>query len=357
MNKNNTYKRIKSYLYNTMSPKNRAAFETELQHNKALAKKLKAQKIEHQVMEAVLENDLRKDLKAWDQELDGEEHQEKPKPKNRFGGIHFIWLAISLLLMALVLFYPKKKKATVDTNTKESIVKKNMGVVDATDSLAIQTPNNIEKEDLAKSIAKTPTINTHNNEKTVEKTKNEQGLIEYKESTNKKTSVVRPEKIEEKAIPKTQESIPIIDTEIKGDSLQQKKDSIIINYAAIDEQIETFTTNETSRSEAELRSITQLDSTNLAVKYDLGLLYYIKGNFIKAAKSLEIFGQSKTDYFYEERAQLVLVMAYLKSEETTQANILLEKIVKNKDHQYYEDAVKLQKTLNQQGSFQLKTGR
>ena len=119
-------------------------------------------------------------------------------------------------------------------------------------------------------------------------------------------------------------------------------------YAAIDEEIKAMKSSSvTSRSTDELDAKIESDSDDLGSRYDLGLVCYKKGDFIKATKALEIFGQTQTYYFYEERAQLVLIMAYIKSKENNEANSLLKKMIKNKHHQYYDEAVKLQKGLTQ----------
>src|SRR5210317_1019713 len=68
MSKENTYKRIEAYLLRQMSEAERIAFEVELLTNEQLAQQLEQQKMEHKVMEALVEKDLLKDIKMWQAE-------------------------------------------------------------------------------------------------------------------------------------------------------------------------------------------------------------------------------------------------------------------------------------------------
>jgi hypothetical protein len=113
MNKKEIYDKIEAYLLNQMSESERSDFEKELGTNEALKKQFNQQELEHQIMEVLVEKDLRLDLEKWQKEEDVKlQKGQKTRPKIFYlRRASMIAVAASLLFLVYMFFWWNERES------------------------------------------------------------------------------------------------------------------------------------------------------------------------------------------------------------------------------------------------------
>ncbi len=315
MDQNSTYDQIEAYLLHKMSNSERTKFERELATNQELAQQFKAQELEHKMMEALVEKDLRKDLKQWQTAEDAivktpptEKNITAPIPLYRRKSSWAIAASILLLVSAFFLF-----NKNIDNE-----------------------PSIVDIEDQPKPPTEQPIKEVQPKEEIV---------------TNDSPSIEKEDLVEE--APKN--------TQPKIEKLNPPPTTPTVNYIALADtysdpiKFETNvrgTSDENTYKEAlsyldkgELNlGITKLSellntTPNDNIRYNLALAYYQQKKFDQA---IPFFSEViSNEYFHIDQAQWFLALAYLQVGAVDKAKEILLAIKEDGDHPKFKEALGL----------------
>ncbi len=346
MSKYNTYDQIKAYLYNRMSVEDRVAFEVALQRDKAFAEQFEDLKLDFQIREAILKEDLWKNLKEWDEaRKNNVEKEEEPEPRNVGYSKYIVGVIVLLLLagVAYCLWILGNSNTPVGDKIEATSKGAQLAIIpDPSDSIenTVQ-PLSIDrasKEPVSDAVEEG--FNKSKNAKSKEPKANPNenigkitspDIIKESEKDTSNTTDSQSSKIDPTAIP--------LPPEIKKDTAQQSIDSIPFYIAEIDAHINRLINSDeitTTRSIDSLAAMVEADSTDSESKYDLGLRYYQQDSLANAIKYLEAFKEAEPNHGDIEDAQLILCMAYLKTKQRDKAKSLLDKITTIEKHLYHK---------------------
>ncbi len=325
MNDSITYDRIESYLLHQMSEEERQAFEAEVKASPALSEQLERQRLEHKIMEVLIEDDLAGQIKKWHSEgtlaattTPKTSSNESPS-SSRQGRSKLIGGILLLLLLVVIVIWQVPSR-------KEQLVREHSTEEDLVDSTP-KVPTSLEPSvDEAKTkIAPTVPIDS----------------IEEPQS--------RP--TEEKAEPRK----PMADvsaTNYRDLALAFREPANFESYnkvfrnpeeSKLDQALAALEEDQYEQSIDQLSALLQEDSTDLNALFYLGIVHFESGQYQQAIPFLKATAQSQHLFF--EHAAWKLILAYLHDSKIEEAKQLLKTIAEDEDHEFYTKGKELQERL------------
>jgi tetratricopeptide (TPR) repeat protein len=171
MDKELLFDKIEAFLNNALSPDDKKAFEAEIARDEDLATAVAMHRLEHEGLERILENELRKNMKTWQTftplvGITAEKPVEKPVQKPRFswkwavaavgllglGVLIYMYLILPRLTMRMPNELPKNAPIQYDTNG----VRVNPQTIDTTEAPVVNnsTPSRLERDKSVKTPQK-----------------------------------------------------------------------------------------------------------------------------------------------------------------------------------------------------------
>jgi len=344
MSKYNTYEQIKAYLYNGMSVEDRTAFEAALQRDRAFAEQFEDLKLDFQLKEAILKEDLLENLKRWDEvRKDDVDEEEKSDVKNAAYTKYIVGGVVLLLLAGLG--YYLRESPEIENDKKR-------GITPGNTEFPIGTAVNDDSTNIAKlSISDTET-DMSANDSTGEIAEKDGKINSEKEGSKQEapTTTALGDTVDEdpKKVTPSISNPEVSPDPIKIESPPEIKeptpesaDSSQIYAAEINKDIKTWensdeTIGTRSTDIDSLAAIVEADSSDSASKYDLGLGYYQQDSLDKAIKYLKAFNEAQPDHSDIEHVQLILCMAYLEKKQLDKAKPSFDAIITIEQHMYHK---------------------
>lgn len=289
---------IQNYLDNKMSAEERQAFEAQMATDTGLADEVGAHRLEREMMDIMLEDDLAVQLESWKQE----KAQAMQPQRSRW----WRWGILVIVIIALLLYVLQNRS-------------KNENPLPANDTQQLDnstpTENNMPpKEAPAKKKYNGPVAGSE--KKASDKNVNQAEMIALAEELGG-----TPE---------------FAGTFVRsGEEAKTRFDSAAV---LIQEK----------RYDAAIRLLQNIPNDDpevyLNARLNLGYLYFVKKNFKASIPHLE-FAAANKDYLYSETAEWYLLLAYLADGQRIKFDSKLEAILGDTAHTYYEKAVQLKDEL------------
>jgi len=316
----NRHTQIEAYLLGRMNATERQQFEQKLTQDDNLATALKAQEAEHEVMEAMVEMDLFRDLKTWRAEAENvvaspQAKEAKVVPLYR----RFATLAIaaSFLLLVSAAFW------------------------------LMQNINNpINNDNLAETetpVVTPPVTETPAEEVTPTDEEITTPLIEDTEISTPKEMPTTTPKTETPPTSSPANYLAIAEQHANPLQLGTIRD-VQTGGDPLAAALEDLRNNRFKAGIKKLNAIVKADPKNVDAQFYLGLAQYQQKNYAAAIAPLRVVSG---DIFYleTEKAQWYLILAYVQTKQLAKAKASLIALVNDAEHSYHQQAVELQKTL------------
>lgn len=295
---------IQNYLDGNMSAEERQAFEAEMAVDTNLADEVGAHRLEREMMDILLEDDLTEQMQSWQQE---KEQMQSGQPKRfnwlKWGMIFIIIIGIILLLIYLL------QSSDLTPSSKAPEQKDN----------SMQKENNLPPND---------------SEGTSEKKKYDGPIVNAEKKSTEGTPQQNAEMI---ALAEEFGGTPeFAGTFVRsGEEAKTRFDSASVMI-------------QEKRYDAAIRLLQTIQSDNpevyLNTRLNLGYLYFIKKNFSSSIPHLE-FAAANQDYLYAETAEWYALLAYLADGQRSKFDLKLASILADSEHSYYQKALQLKEQL------------
>ncbi len=295
---------IQNYLDGKMSAAERQAFEAQLATDASLADEVGVHRLEREMMDILLEDDISSKMQEW--------QQEKTQLPQRTNG-QWKWIAMiaGLIGIALLVFYLWRSNAP-DIQNAPSI---------PTDSRKQQ--ENLQKEEKVKQSKPTKKYN---------------GPVADSEEKNAKE--------ESRSQNRNKELIAMAE-DFGG--LPEFAGTFVRSAAEAESRFDSanvFIRDKRYNEAIHLLQTIPNDNPEifLSARLNLGYLYFLKKNFRAAIPPLSDVANSP-DYLYAEAAEWYLTLSYLGSNQQAPLKEHLNKILADADHLYHKKAVALKARL------------
>ncbi|MFK7932414.1 MAG: tetratricopeptide repeat protein [Saprospiraceae bacterium] len=307
---------IETYLLGRMSAAERVVFEKKLTTDTSLANALREQEMDHDVMEAVVEMDLFRNLKTWQKEANKvtkltSQKEAKIVPLYRRFSTLAIAASFLLLISAAFWLFQSETNLTPDNPT-----------------IAQTTPPAPTPVPPIEVPVEEPIAETGNNETpTGEDSQN---------TTPIETPKVNPSTT-------TSDYLAIADTYNNPLQLGTIRSGGTENDL-LTAALEDLKNGRLAQGIEKLNTLIAEEPTNADAHYYLGLAQYQQKNYSAAIAPLQMVS---TDPFYleSEKAQWYLVLAYLQNGQKSKAKAAIKELVADTEHSYHIPAKKIAATL------------
>ena len=295
---------IQNYLDSKMSAAERQAFEEQLATDSSLANEVGVHRLEREMMDILLEDDISDKMQEWQQE-------KAQLPKRTNGQWKWGIIIAGLIGIALLVFYLSRSDSDTIQNTQPI----------PTDS--IQQKENLQTEEKGKESKPTKKYNGPVADSEEKNSKAESGS----QNNNKELIAMAEEFGGSPEFAGT-----FVRSAAEAES-QFDSANVFIRDKRYDEAIRMLKTIPNDNPEIFLNA-----------RLNLGYLYFLKKNFRAAIPVLSDAANSP-DYLYTEAAEWYLTLSYLGNNQQTQLKESLNKILADADHLYHKQAVKLKARL------------
>lgn len=294
MNESPSYNRIERYLLGQMAPQERAAFEAEVARDPALAEQLAIQQREHQALEVLVEDHLRAQLKHWAEQYP----LHRPIPWYRQQAI---WMAAASLLLLGILYL------TWPSNQK---------------------PDNalVETESPLPPIEPLPAPSTEEDKAAIGETSAEDAGIE---NTTQRYIALATRYTER---PKFQRIV------VRNE--QAELSYMDSAYLALEK-------GQYISAIRRLRRIPPGDDHYISAQHLIGEVFFASGAYARAIPYLQVSANTP-DYLRKSEAEWQWALAWLHLANADSSRRVLQRIVKDATHPYYQKAKQLLTELAQQ---------
>lgn len=289
------FDQIQAYLNDQLSSAERQAFEAQMATDPALAEEVGVHRLEREMMDMMLEDDLDNQLQAW--------QQEKAQLPPRAKGSMRLWLLITIIIIgvAVLLFFILRSNSTENSQQTPSSIPKNE-TSQPQESEPPKKKYNGPVADTEEKPAKKETPTANRNTELIAMVEEFGGSPEFA------GSLVRSAE----------------DAESRFDSAR-----VLIQEKRYDEAIRLLQTIPNDNQEIFLNA-----------RLNLGYLYFIQKNFKASIPHLE-FVTTRKDYLYAEAAEWYLLLAYLADGQRNKFDLKLASMLADAEHSYYQKANQL----------------
>ncbi|MFN7120064.1 MAG: hypothetical protein ACK4TA_24955 [Saprospiraceae bacterium] len=295
---------IQNYLDNKMSAEERATFEADLASDEDLAAEVGAHRLEREMMDILLEDDLDAQMESWKQEKTQVQVQQPRRPR------WWVWGILALAVVALLLYLLQNSSKNTTTSPAPDTQQ-----LDNSTPPENNTPSNEAPEAPAKKKYNGPVADSE--KKSTENAKQPQTELmalatEFAGTPEFAGTLVRSAE----------------DATTRFDSA-----SVLIQEKRYDQAIRLLQSIPNDEPEVYLNA-----------RLNLGYLYFLQRNYKAAISPLTTAAQNP-DYLFTEAAQWYLTLAYIGNSQKTEALQLLKLILADQQHIYYTKAQQLEKRL------------
>lgn len=324
------YDRIEAYLRRELSERERAAFEAEIQNNPKMAKQLTAQRLEHQLMEVLVEDDLMSKMLLWQQ---SEVEEEKPeaktvvlqprakRPLQRRSSVLALAAAIALLVVALFWW----NRPTNQINIVD---------IDDADTSKVNTP-------IIEEIAPPEEVIVQEEEIKEQEEEQKEVIPEDQLPTESKEVIAQEDTPKEK-IPSPVEEAPDIDYGAIAAAFSEPvayvdfRGTVRGGDNTLDQALDSLEANKLAQGIAILEQLKAANEQDMDATFYLGLSYFKEGQYEKAISYLKPIAEST--YLLNETAQWQLGLSYLQSGKIEEGKAAIEAIATDVGHTFEEAA-------------------
>lgn len=310
--------RIEKYLLGKLSPTESAKIEAQIASDPTLLEQVEIQRIGLIGLQQLAADDLRRKFAEWDAELDANQAPQpetSTAPKTKINTWMWVSIALFILLAVALVLYFQQLIQSQKTIAHE---------IAQRDSVILLLQNEIQQKDAELSVLKeqTPTGND--------------SLAQKDGSQIRESQNQAPRDLQKPAPSKKPQIAMQYAPSYSAPSLRGDFSS---DDPVLDRAVKLFEAQSYSESARVLKSIPGDDPRQAQVNRMLPYALFYGKEFQAAIPAFE--NLMKIDRFEVMSAQWHLLLCYVAEGQDDRARKLLDEVLKNPEHKYYKDAVKL----------------